>query len=453
MPLVPKSSVRTSADTVISQPRVLVVGAGCTGALTAALLRRRCGDKLSISIWEWGRGPAGRMSSFWSMVGNGQKALADMGAQCISLRRVERLPTWLLPLLSPAEPTGLGNTTERRSSGNGMNWFHFHAKDGLPALQHASLAEARPEDLRFESRLVELVSVSVNGRPAWRAGYAPKGRKATGSEHFDLVIFAGTARDAEGLDALRSALSHTQQRAVAGVSYDHRLCLGLILRPELGVRLEALCEGKAEMTFDDQSDNCLSLVARQEVKGRACGNLSCVVVLHSTPKFAAQNLQAAKRANVHPSEMGTQALIDCLAGLLSMSSRELQSAIIERKTVHWRQCQVRKPCSADARNGNCMVAGAAPNLILAGDYLVSPETTGSFEGCLDSAEAAAAAAQRLLFGSACHTSHESAAGASGTVVVGLENTSSGDATKSTTTRARRWQRKSETSADAGSVAT
>lgn len=58
-------------------PRVLVVGAGCTGALTAAFLRRearrRCSseegkDGLILSVWEWGRGPAGRMSSFWTEI-------------------------------------------------------------------------------------------------------------------------------------------------------------------------------------------------------------------------------------------------------------------------------------------------------------------------------------------------------------------------------------------------
>lgn len=66
---------------------ILVIGAGCTGALVAALLpleaQRRGVPKPRVSVWEWGRGPAGRMTSFWSER-DGARVVADVGAQAWS---------------------------------------------------------------------------------------------------------------------------------------------------------------------------------------------------------------------------------------------------------------------------------------------------------------------------------------------------------------------------------
>ena len=66
---------------------ILVIGAGCTGALVAALLpleaQRRGAPKPRVSVWEWGRGPAGRMTSFWTER-DGARVVADVGAQAWS---------------------------------------------------------------------------------------------------------------------------------------------------------------------------------------------------------------------------------------------------------------------------------------------------------------------------------------------------------------------------------
>lgn len=77
-----KGSKGTTSDAEASD--VLVVGAGCTGALVAALLpevaRRRGRAAPRVAVWEWGRGPAGRMTSFWSE-SHGARVVADVGAQ------------------------------------------------------------------------------------------------------------------------------------------------------------------------------------------------------------------------------------------------------------------------------------------------------------------------------------------------------------------------------------
>lgn len=65
-----------------SPHRVLIVGAGLTGALTAALLRRKFKQQIDITIWEKSRGAGGRMST--SRNNADARAMADIGAQYIS---------------------------------------------------------------------------------------------------------------------------------------------------------------------------------------------------------------------------------------------------------------------------------------------------------------------------------------------------------------------------------
>jgi len=389
----------------LQSPRALIIGAGCTGALTAALLRHQWdtrnpkdkGCSLHISVWEWGRGPAGRMSTFWKDI-NGERVVADVGAQVASLRDDELVPPWLKPHLTPADPKGLGSTTERKIPG----WSHFHAPAGLTSLQWASLKEARVDDCRFESRVTEMTQLPGDIFPRWRIGFGGSGksRGPAGSAEFDVVVFAGTATDALGLEGLKNALSLAQQVALKGVRYDHRIALTLLLQAEFLKKLESLCKGQAELSVEGTGKiGSLSLVARQEVKGRS-HKKACALTLHSTPQFAAQNLQVAKQAEQHPKDRGSLAMRGQLADMLGIPLQALDAAVIDSKVVHWRQCQVIQPLRArGATPRGCMIASTAPSLVVAGDYLADADIAGSFEGCLESAIAAARAACDALLGS------------------------------------------------------
>lgn len=379
---------------------VLIAGAGCTGALVAALLRHkssRCGHVLlKLSVWEWGRGPAGRMTSFWVDI-DGERVLADVGAQVISVRSPEKVPLWLVPHITSADGIGLAKTAERSEE-----WHHFFSPGGLPALQRASLEEAQLDELHFNRRVVHL----ARSGQRWRVGYAGEkgGRKPVGFQEFDLVVFAGTAADAGGLDGLMGALSTDHRNGLSAVRYDHRLCVALMIKSELAVRVAELCQGCAELAVDADTGGPISLVSRQAVKGRTCAK-ACAVVVHSTTSFAAYNLQESKRLNRSPSDSGTQVIIERFAELLGMSYGQLEAHVLQKKTVHWRQCQVQKAMAVPGKdNGagpqSCLVASEATHLILAGDYLAPREVAGSFEGCLASADAAAREACRLLFPSA-----------------------------------------------------
>lgn len=63
--------------------RLLIVGAGLTGTITASLLRRKFPKHLlDISIWEKSRGAGGRMNTYRRPTN--PTATVDLGAQYIS---------------------------------------------------------------------------------------------------------------------------------------------------------------------------------------------------------------------------------------------------------------------------------------------------------------------------------------------------------------------------------
>ena len=67
------------------QKELLIVGAGLTGSLTAALLQQQAPNTLNVAIWEKARGSGGRMSTHRSLTH--QDLCVDMGAQYLSRRQ------------------------------------------------------------------------------------------------------------------------------------------------------------------------------------------------------------------------------------------------------------------------------------------------------------------------------------------------------------------------------
>lgn len=66
-----------------SPHRLLIVGAGLTGSVTASLLRRKFPKHiLDITVWEKSRGAGGRMNTNRSPTDS--RATVDLGAQYIS---------------------------------------------------------------------------------------------------------------------------------------------------------------------------------------------------------------------------------------------------------------------------------------------------------------------------------------------------------------------------------
>lgn len=71
------------ADKMPSPHRLLIVGAGLTGSVTASLLRRKFPkDVLNITVWEKSRGAGGRMTT--NRNPSDPRCTADLGAQYVS---------------------------------------------------------------------------------------------------------------------------------------------------------------------------------------------------------------------------------------------------------------------------------------------------------------------------------------------------------------------------------
>lgn len=70
-------------DKMPSPHRLLIVGAGLTGSVTASLLRRKFPkDVLNITVWEKSRGAGGRMTT--NRNPSDSRCTADLGAQYVS---------------------------------------------------------------------------------------------------------------------------------------------------------------------------------------------------------------------------------------------------------------------------------------------------------------------------------------------------------------------------------
>merc|ERR1719426_554681 len=112
------------------QGRILVVGAGATGACTALRLRSKLGKDAGITVWEKARGAGGRMST------NRQDSIgvrADMGAPYLSLDGQDSDCSAIADMLAKARVCAdvphehLSRTPERPSS---KAWRHLAGVQG-----------------------------------------------------------------------------------------------------------------------------------------------------------------------------------------------------------------------------------------------------------------------------------------------------------------------------------
>ena len=93
-------------DKMSSPHRLLIVGAGLTGSVTASLLRRRFPrDVLNITVWEKSRGAGGRMTT--NRNPSDPRCTADLGAQYVSATSAyakshERQVAYISLIISPA---------------------------------------------------------------------------------------------------------------------------------------------------------------------------------------------------------------------------------------------------------------------------------------------------------------------------------------------------------------
>jgi len=363
---------------------------------------------VNITLWDWARGPAGRMTTYSRTADSGQMYVADVGAQVLSVRcpfDEERLRRY-----GAVDAFGLASTTCERPH----DATHLWMPDGLTQLLSMQIKSSLPSDVVFNRRVLSVVRNSqqytveaeLHSPPHWLARgkfqtgrYQPEHGQGVVKQDFDAVVMAVSAADVLRVHGLAGALGSTNVAALQKVLYDSRLSVAFMLSPKLKSSLETmLADGQSELDFECGTSRCsqgiLGLVAWQDRKIRL--NDECtVVVVHSTRLFANDFLRQAG-AVLSQEAVEDRALLEVTRALslqLQVPQHFLESSILDVKVLQWHQGQVQRFMTGAH---DCLaVPGrqtktSTPLLLLCGDYFVE----ATFSGCSRSARAAA----RVLMG-------------------------------------------------------
>jgi len=344
--------------------RILVVGAGCTGAATALRLRENFGDGAKIQIWEKARGAGGRYTTSRATYPDGLKA--DMGAQYASVDPKDKGSVELMNAIveagaaAPAPETLLAEIAERP-----RGTTQYRGTNGQNGIVKCMIERSKAE-VHFEKRVMKL---DQRGR-----GWSVTSRDGAPQE-FDCVILCvpGCGTGGDNLNKIHGNWERLLTNAQWGhteVPHDCRYSVALWLHPGHRKALEAFF-GES---FERRCSGGPELLAWQSRKDGESPDGPQVVVVHTPPGARGNKNQAEPR------------LISEACRLLKLPDQ----AVTSSKIITWFQSQVLSKTSPSP----CLVASESPPLVLAGDYL----TASTFTGCVSSATAAAEAASKLLAG-------------------------------------------------------
>ncbi|XP_038940436.1 renalase isoform X2 [Rattus norvegicus] len=211
--------------------RVLVVGAGLTGSLCAALLRKEITAPLYLALWDKAGDIGGRMTTANSP--HNPRCTADLGAQYITCtphyaKKHQNFYEELLahgilePLTSPIK----GMEVKEGES-------NFVAPHGVSSIIKYYLKESGAEV--FLRQCVTQINLRDN---KWEVS------EDTGStQQFDLVILTMPAPQILGLQGdIVNLISERQRQQLASVSYSSRYALGLFY--EAGMKIDVPWAGQ-----------------------------------------------------------------------------------------------------------------------------------------------------------------------------------------------------------------
>jgi len=376
---------------LVSMDRLLIAGAGVTGALCSSFLTNAETRLVSnVTIWDKGRGAGGRMSTSRSPGGSGSAGLpastADLGAQYFTAMEnhwngdsaaVHRnIYDELLQsgVLRPINGTIAGdnfdyskqklktsNETPNPKANDELT--HYVAKTGSSSVVKHFLQKSNDTQVQF-NQTIETISLTEDGR-SWRVS-----TKEGASGEFDGVVLTmpvpqilqlrGDVRDS--IDSMNSGETKSK---LEGVSYSSRYALAAWYGPE--IKLGENVDWSAKYFYDDP---CLRYVAidpkkrgvQSEVEGTA-------IVVHTSVPFGLKYL-----------ENNVDEVKEMIMEHVKRQIPELKDATpVNIKCQRWRYSQVHRPF---AGTPGCVVVRESPLLVLAGDAFVQ---MSHFDGCVDSA--------------------------------------------------------------------
>eukprot|EP00656_Telonema_subtile_P031598 TRINITY_DN34570_c0_g1_i1.p1 TRINITY_DN34570_c0_g1~~TRINITY_DN34570_c0_g1_i1.p1 ORF type:complete len:373 (+),score=89.25 TRINITY_DN34570_c0_g1_i1:112-1230(+) len=348
-------------------PRVLVIGAGITGAATTALLTSSFSG-VAVTVWEQALVVGGRMAS--THADCDPRMHADLGAQYISAGAGGGNHSQLLAydrlvqrsLLAPFKDTIIGARGPKDQG-------HFVAPAGLGSICQALLSSART-DL---GRQVTSLEHQASPVPAWRATCAD------GVEDvFDAVVLSVPAPAALQIGGhLSSLLAST---ALSQVQYSSRWAAALYYPPEAWGVLEQLpWAAKYVSKEEDDALVFISFESRKRGASSEAGGPGPVLVAHTSVPWGLRHMQ-------DDADTVAAVLIERVHALIEQETGMTLTDTIETKPIMWRESQVRPGTElGGGAVGAVLLGSAGAPVVLAGDAVAG----SNFENCVRSASEAA----------------------------------------------------------------
>ncbi|XP_070544414.1 renalase-like [Ptychodera flava] len=355
---------QNSVSTQQEMSRVLIIGAGLTGAATASLLRRELREKIQIVILDKGRGAGGRMST--SRSPGDPKCSVDLGAQYITQTETYKVKhaSFYEELLSKNIIRPLTGTieNERPSKEKSVNYV---TPLGISSVVKYFLDQA-DADVRY-NQIVKRVDVKEeNGRTYLTAETDSDDEgDSSKSSLFDAVVITIPVPQVMQLDGIvKQNLDESDElkTTLEEVNYSSRYALGLYFKP--GTKFNVPWVGKYEY-----SDPCIRWISLDASKrGVESDSVGPSMVVHTSVPFGLKYLETDKD-EVQPLVM--RHLKEVFPDLPEPASIKCQ---------RWRYSQVFK--SVKGQPGAVVVKETPSYMVLLGG---DSFTHSNFDGCISSA--------------------------------------------------------------------
>lgn len=331
--------------------RIVIAGAGMTGALSAALLRFDLTNTSSeVVIIDKSRGTGGRMST--SRSNEVETSTVDLGAQYISVAKDYQIKhkTFHDELISNGLLTPLiGSIEGDRSAGDTV---HYVTPKGVSSLVKYFIKKS--DSILKTDTVIQSVDVDKD---------QIKVEDSKGHRLCDALILTMPVPQILALKGNIQQLINSKsdvKKNLEDVSYSSRFALGLFYKP--GTQLNYSWSGKYI------TDNpCIRFVAIDNKKrGLDSSDIGPSIVVHTSVPFSLKNLETDK-----------EDMRDIIMSHLKQVLPDLPEPV-EVKSHKWRYSQVHKGYEGSP---GCVVLNEKPLIILAGDGF----THSNLDGCISSA--------------------------------------------------------------------
>ncbi|OWF42205.1 renalase-like [Mizuhopecten yessoensis] len=333
--------------------KLVIVGAGMTGASSAALLRKILPEGAVVKILDKSRGTGGRMST--SRCSKGKSATVDLGAQYISInlhyaKLHKSIHQELISkgLLQPSTCVIEGDKF------GGDDIAQYVAPDGISSVVKYFVEQSGAE-VGFDEQVAKVDIEDAKVKLTTLKG---------NEEVCDGVLLTMPVPQILQLDGSIRNLINSQPKVkenLENVSYSMRFAVGLFYNP--GVTLSYPWAVKY---FRDNPCVCYIAIDNKK-RGKDSDSVGPSAVIHTSVRFGMNHLEEDKEA---------------VKDIIMKHVKELLPDLPEPAEVKghkWRYSQVHK---SYADEPGCIVLSQNPPIILAGDAF----SHSNLDGCLDSAQ-------------------------------------------------------------------